>query len=153
MTATYLPAELSMRPHLRQEVSSSMASLHRMTELPIRSHNKEADWSSFCNNVFEQYLDDDDLFGLGNSQTRERSSSDDSVNLFDFSGSSEQSNHTAGTSPIPAWDSVAVSGAESLEAKQPRPQESENFWTKTLRAVVNIQGRAREKIRTCTCRS
>lgn len=111
-----------------------MASLHPPTELPIRPHNKDNDWSSFCHNVFEQYLDDDDLFGLGNSQTRERSSSDDSVNLFDLSGSSEQSNQTAGTSPVPAWEAAGLH-TPLLEAQQPKAQEGVDFWQKTLRAL------------------
>lgn len=112
-----------------------MASLHHQTSIPIRPHNKDSDWSSFCNNVFEEYLDDDDLFGIEANHSRNRSSSDDSrQNLFDFSGSSEQSNQTAGTSPIPSWDSAKVH-TPLLEAQQPQTKESLSFWQRKLKAL------------------
>lgn len=114
-----------------------MASLHQTTSIPIRPHNKDSDWSSFCNNVFEEYLDDDDLFGIDSHHSRNRSSSDDSgQNLFDFSGSSEQSNHTAGTSPIPSWEHAGLH-TPILEAQQPQAKESVGFWQRTLMALEN----------------
>lgn len=114
-----------------------MASIHQRTSIPIRPHNKDSDWSSFCNNVFEEYLDDDDLFGIDSHHSRNRSSSDDSgQNLFDFSGSSEQSNQTAGTSPIPSWDRAGLH-TPILEAQQPKAKESVGFWQRTLLALEN----------------
>ncbi|KAK5117028.1 hypothetical protein LTR62_006749 [Meristemomyces frigidus] len=103
--------------------------------IPIRSSNKEPEWSSICNNVFDQYLDSDDLFGF-DVEGRERNSSNDSVNLFDYStgSGSEQSQQTTGTSPIPSWDSVTVPGADHVDV-QPRAQEPVDFWTKTIRAL------------------
>nr|OQO27728.1 hypothetical protein B0A51_05519 [Rachicladosporium sp. CCFEE 5018] len=126
-----------------------MAYLQRPIQLPIRppSH-RETEWASFCNNVFDEYLDDDDLFGLGSSQNNERnSSSGDSVNLFDFSGSSEQSGHTAGTSPMPAWQSAA-GGAPLIEARQPKPEDSVDFWQKTLKALEQNAADSEQKQRT-----
>jgi hypothetical protein len=98
----------------------------------MRRSNKEPEWSSICNNVFDEYLDDDDLFGLEANQ-RDRSSSNDSVNLFDFSGSSEQSHQTEATSPIPSWEPPVKEPA--VEQRQPKPKEPVTFWTKTLRAL------------------
>ena len=112
-----------------------MASLQQPASLPIRSHNKDSDWSSFCNNVFEEYLDDDDLFGIGAHNSRRLSSSDDSgKNLFDFSGSSEQSNQTDGTSPIPSWEHAGLY-TPVLEAQQSQAKESVGFWQRTLMAL------------------
>ncbi|KXT13330.1 hypothetical protein AC579_6031 [Pseudocercospora musae] len=96
-----------------------------------RRTNKEPEWSSICNNVFDQYLDDDDLFGFGGQQ-RERSSSDESGNLFDFSGSSEQSHQTDATSPIPSW---SAEEQPITEAKQPKAKAPLDFWHKKLRAL------------------
>jgi hypothetical protein len=101
----------------------------------MRPHNKDSDWSSFCNNVFEEYLDDDDLFGIGAQDSRRLSSSDDSgKNLFDFSGSSEQSNQTDGTSPILSWEHAGLY-TPILEAQQPQAKESVGFWQRTLQAL------------------
>jgi hypothetical protein len=112
-----------------------MAYLQQPESLPIRSHNKDSDWSSFCNNVFEEYLDDDDLFGISAHNSRRLSSSDDSgKNLFDFSGSSEQSNQTDGTSPIPSWEHTGLY-TPILEAQQPQAKESVGFWQRTLMAL------------------
>jgi hypothetical protein len=112
-----------------------MTSLHQQTSILIRPHNKDSDWSSFCNNVFEEYLDDNDLFGIDSHHSRNRSSSDDSgQNLFDFSGSSEQSNQTAGTSPIPSWEHAGLR-TPTLEAQQPQAKESVGFWQRTLMAL------------------
>lgn len=122
-----------------------MALLRQPVQCQIRPSNKEPEWSSICNNVFDQYLDDDDLFGLGTGQQRDRSSSNDSANLFDlsgssvgFSGASEQSNNTSGTSPIPSWDApVYQSPVHRLahNAQQPQAKEPVNFWQKTLKAL------------------
>ncbi|KAK5722158.1 hypothetical protein LTR17_014350 [Elasticomyces elasticus] len=103
---------------------------------PMRPANKEPEWSSLCNNVLDQYLDNDDPFGF-DGDPLERTSSIDSCNLFDFStgSGSEQSHQTAGTSPFPSWEGVAVSGAEAIEAQQPVAKEPVDFWTKTLRAL------------------
>ncbi|OQN98533.1 hypothetical protein B0A48_15794 [Cryoendolithus antarcticus] len=125
-----------------------MAYLQLPIQLPIRppSH-KETEWASFCNNVFDEYLDVDDLFGLGGCRKQERnSSSDDSVNLFDFSGSSEQSGHTAGTSPLAAWQSAA-GGAPFIEARQPKPEASIDFWQKTLKALEQNAAESEQKQR------
>ncbi|EMC92094.1 hypothetical protein BAUCODRAFT_38119 [Baudoinia panamericana UAMH 10762] len=109
-------------------------------DIQIRPPNKEPEWSSICNNVFDQYLDTADLFGL-EPDPHERSSSNDSANLFDFSTGSEQSHQTAGTSPIPSWkhgSTNVIPGAEavmSIEARQPIAKEPLNFWAKTLRAL------------------
>ena len=97
----------------------------------MRHSNKEPEWSSLCNNVFDEYLDTDDPFGFEANHV-DRSSSNDSVNLFDFSGSSEQSHHTDATSPIPSCEYVH---GISIEARQPQAKEPVTFWTKTLRAL------------------
>ncbi|KAL1584770.1 hypothetical protein WHR41_06614 [Cladosporium halotolerans] len=124
-----------------------MASLHQQTSVPIRSSNKESDWSSFCNNVFEEYLDDDDLFAVEPRHSRDRSSSDDSgQHLFDFSGSSEQSNHTTGTSPIPSWEHAGLH-TPVLEAQQPKAQESVGFWKRTLKALEQNAAESEQKQR------
>lgn len=112
----------------------------------IRHHNKEPEWSSLCNNVFDQYLDGHDVLGLGNG-SRERSSSDDSVNLFDLSGSSEQSNRTAGTSPVPAWEYAPVPTTVQ-QAQQPQARESLDFWQKTLRALERNAAESEDKQKT-----
>lgn len=109
-----------------------MALISQQADYQIRHPNKEPEWSSICDNVFDQYLDTDDLFGFDTNQ-HGRSSSNDSVNLFDFSASSGQSHRTDATSPIPSWESV---GQERLvEAKQPTAKEPVTFWAKTLRAL------------------
>ena len=115
--------------HLRGE---NMALLRPRADSQIRRSNKEPEWSSICNNVFDQYLDTDDLFGF-EADHHESSSSNDSCNLFDFSGSSEQSHQTEATSPIPSWEPAVQQSA--LEAKQPKAKEPSDFWTKTLRAL------------------
>jgi hypothetical protein len=123
-------------------LTPAMASLQ---QLPIRSHNKDSDWSSFCNNVFEEYLDDDDLFGIGAHNSRRLSSSDDSgKNLFDFSGSSEQSNQTDGTSPIPSWEHAGLY-TPVLEAQQPQAKESVGFWQRTLMALEQNAAETEQK--------
>lgn len=109
-----------------------MALLSSRADYQIRHSNKEPEWSSICNNVFDQYLDTDDLFGF-EGDPRERSSSNDSVNLFDFSGSSEQSHQTEATSPIPSWEPTVQE--VRVEAKQPKAKEPVDFWTKTLKAL------------------
>ncbi|KAK5129591.1 hypothetical protein LTR08_003056 [Meristemomyces frigidus] len=111
-----------------------MAMLGRAIEYPIRHANKEPEWSSICNNVFDQYLDTDDLFGL-EADYPERSSSGESCNLFDFSTGSEQSHQTSGTSPIPPSEYNQTQGQRRLEAQQPQAKEPVDFWTKTLRAL------------------
>lgn len=122
-----------------------MASLQQQASLPIRSPNRDSDWSSFCNNVFEEYLDDDDLFGIGAHNSRRLSSSDDSgKNLFDFSGSSEQSNQTDGTSPIPAWEHAGLYNPV-LEAQQPQAKESVGFWQRTLMALEQNAAETEQK--------
>ncbi|KAK1081867.1 hypothetical protein LTR33_004330 [Friedmanniomyces endolithicus] len=113
-----------------------MALVGQAVDYSIRPSNKEPEWSSICKNVLDQYLDNDDPFGF-DSDHRERCSSNDSYNLFEFSAGSgsEQSHQTAGTSPLPSWEGVAVSGAEAIEAQQPVAKEPVDFWTKTLRAL------------------
>ncbi|CAK3943375.1 Hypothetical predicted protein [Lecanosticta acicola] len=111
-----------------------MAAVDRKSSYQIRPGNKEPEWSSLCNNVFDQYLNDDDIFAIGDSQ-RERSSSDGSGNLFDFSGSSEQSNQTNVTSPIPSWDDPPSTAGAKTEAKQPKAKAPGEFWTQKLRAL------------------
>lgn len=100
----------------------------------IRHSNKEPEWSSICNNVFDQYLDDDDVFGF-EAGGRERSSSDDFGDLFDSSTPSEQSRQTIGTSHIPSWEYRATQNIEIGETKQPKAKEPVDFWTKTVRAL------------------
>jgi len=123
----------------------SMASLRQPASVPVRPTNKDSDWSSFCNNVFEEYLDDDDLFGIGAHDSRRLSSSDDSgKNLFDFSGSSEQSNQTDGTSPIPSWEHAGLY-TPVLEAQQPQAKESVSFWQRTLMALEQNAAESEQK--------
>lgn len=140
----------------RARTSTAMALLGRPTDFPIRSCNKEQqapDWSSICNNVFDQYLDTtDDLFAF-DAGPRERSSSDDSGHLFEFSAGSgsEQSHPTHATSPLPSWQQQ-VSGAEVvIEARQPKAKEPGDFWTKTLRALERNAAQSeirQQKVRT-----
>lgn len=108
-----------------------MALTRHKSHFQLRPANKEPEWSSICNNVFNQYLDDGDLFGLG-VESRERSSSDDSLNLFDFSEASERSNQTDGTSPIPAWSPEKSSAPL---ARQPLAKAPTEFWHQKLRAL------------------
>ena len=127
-----------------------MAAVGRKGSYQIRPGNKEPEWSSLCNNVFDQYLDDDDIFGIDGS-SRERSSSDDSGHLFDFSGSSEQSNQTSVTSPIPSWDEPPSIAGAKTEAKQPKAKAPGEFWTKKLRALEQNAAeceRRQQKLRT-----
>lgn len=131
-----IPIDLLQRQQDSQAESHVLAQAASMASLPIRPHNKESDWSSFCNNVFEEYLDDDELFGIDSGYSHNSRSSDDSgQHLFDFSGSSEQSNHTAGTSPIPSCERVAGPLTPTLEAQQPQAKESVGFWQRKLRAL------------------
>jgi len=104
------------------------------TDYQIRPTNKEPEWSNICNNVFDQYLDNDDLFGfeVGHYQ---RSSSDESVNFFDFSTESEQSHQTSGTSPLDSWECDVSQRGGATVSRQPKAKESVDFWTKTLRAL------------------
>lgn len=108
-----------------------MALLHR-GDYQFRQANIEPDWSSICNNVFDEYLDSDDIFAFDADQ-RGRTSSNDSCNLFDFSGSSEQSHQTDATSPIPSWE-PAIQDVE-IEKQHPKPKEPLDFWQKKLKAL------------------
>lgn len=109
-----------------------MATIGRHNAHYGRPSNKEPEWSSICNNVLDEYLNDDDIFGFGTEQ-RGRSSSDDSVNFFDFSTASEQSsNQTSGTSPIPSWEPAQ---STAPEAQQPKAKVPLDFWHKKLRAL------------------
>ncbi|KAK4540163.1 hypothetical protein LTR36_009749 [Oleoguttula mirabilis] len=119
-----------------------MALLGQAVDYPMRHTNKEPEWSSLCNNVFDQYLDTDDLFGF-DADGPERSSSNDSGNLFDFSTGSEQSHQTSGTSPIPSWCNSEV--VETVEAQQPQAKEPVDFWTKTLRALEQNAAESEKK--------
>lgn len=117
-----------------------MALFGQAIDCPIRKSNKEPEWSSICNNVFDQYLDTDDLFGGFDAEGRGRSSSNDSGNLFEFSTGSEQSHQTGATSPIPFWEDELVVAKRVVrtpvvEAKQPKAQEPVDFWTKKLKAL------------------
>ncbi|CAK1357530.1 hypothetical protein CB0940_07740 [Cercospora beticola] len=107
-----------------------MAVTSRKSLNHMRPVNKEFDWDSIRDNVLEEYLGDDP-FGFGETQ-RERSSSDDSCQLFDFSGSSEQSNQTEATSPIPPWDPEE---STAPAACQPKAKAPSDFWHKKLRAL------------------
>lgn len=109
-----------------------MSLLSPRADYQIRHANKDPQWSSLCNNVFDQYLDTDDLFGFEPGHY-ERSSSNDSGNLFDFSGASEQSHQTDATSPIPSWEPGVQES--QVEAKQPKAKEPVDFWNKTLKAL------------------
>ncbi|KAK5164943.1 uncharacterized protein LTR77_009608 [Saxophila tyrrhenica] len=109
-----------------------MALLSPHTGYQIRRSNKEPEWSSICDNVFDQYLDTDDLFAFDTNQPG-RSSSNDSVNLFNFSASSGQSHRTDATSPIPSWEATAPE--HLIEARQPTAKEPVTFWKKTLHAL------------------
>lgn len=108
-----------------------MALLSSPAGCQIRHSNKEPEWSSICNNVFDEYLDTNDLFGLTTAHA-ERNSSEDSLNLFDFSGSSEQSHETEATSTH-SWDLPPHRSVVS--AVGPKAKESLNFWTKTVKAL------------------
>lgn len=141
-----LPHTIHIRD-LTPSAPPAMALTDRKSSVQIRPANKEPEWSSICNNVFDQYLDGDDLFGFGTEQ-RERSSSDDSRNLFDFSGSSEQSHRTDTTSPILSWTSESKS---STEARQPKAKAPVDFWHKKLRALEQNAAdceRRQQKLRT-----
>ncbi|KAI5359519.1 Putative developmental regulatory protein WetA [Septoria linicola] len=107
-----------------------MALTSRKSMVHMRSMDKEFDWNSIRDNVLEEYLGDDP-FGFS-EQRRERSSSDDSCQLFDFSGSSEQSAQTGATSPIPAWE---VEETRIPEARQPKAKVPTDFWHRKLRAL------------------
>ncbi|KAK3054584.1 hypothetical protein LTR09_004313 [Extremus antarcticus] len=109
-----------------------MAMISPQSNYHIRHSNKEPEWSSLCDNVFDQYLDSDDPFGFEANQ-QGRSSPNDSVNLFDFSASSEESHFTDATSPIPSWEPLQQE--KLVEARQPQAKEPVTFWTKTLRAL------------------
>lgn len=122
-----------------------MALLGQAVDYPTRHANKEPEWSNLCNNVFDQYLDTNDPFGFDVDRI-ERSSSNDSGNLFDFSTGSEQSHQTSGTSPIPSWCNSEV--VESVEAQQPQAKEPADFWTRTLRALEQNAAESEHKQRT-----
>ena len=108
-----------------------MAMLSR-ADYHFRQKNKEPEWSSICDNVFDQYLDHDDIFAFDADQ-RGRTSSNDSCNLFDFSGSSEQSHQTDATSPVPSWEPA---GQENeIEKQHPKPKAPVDFWQKTVKAL------------------
>ncbi|KAF2773792.1 hypothetical protein EJ03DRAFT_69064 [Teratosphaeria nubilosa] len=125
-----------------------MVLLGQATDYPKHLKNKEPEWEGICNNVLDQYLQDDDLFGF-DIGGRERSSSDDSGNLFDFSTGSEQSHRTDATSPIPSWDSAVIQSIEgATEAKQPVAKEPVDFWTKTLRALEQNAAESERKAHT-----
>ncbi|KAH9826207.1 regulatory protein [Teratosphaeria destructans] len=127
---------------------NAMALLGQATDFPMHLKNKGPEWEGICNNVLDQYLQDDDLFGL-DIGGRERSSSDDSGNLFDFSTGSEQSHRTDATSPIPSWDSAVIQSIEgATEAKQPVAKEPVDFWTKTLRALEQNAAESERKAHT-----
>ena len=98
----------------------------------FRPVNKEPEWSSICNNVFDQYLDHDDIFAFDADQ-RGRTSSNDSCNLFDFSGSSEQSHQTDATSPMPSWEPAAPD--VEIEKQHPKSKAPVDFWQKTVKAL------------------
>ena len=101
-------------------------------DYPFRQANKEPEWSSICDNVFDQYLDQDDPFAFDADQ-RGRTSSNDSRNLFDFSGSSEQSHQTDATSPDPSWG-LPVPEIE-IEKQHPKPKAPVDFWQRTVKAL------------------
>ena len=110
-----------------------MALLGSQSHYQIRQPNKEPEWSSICNNVFDEYLDANKLFGLA-PEHHERNSSSDSRNLFDFSGASEQSHETEATS-ISSHNWQLPSQYEVVPARQPQAKEPATFWEKTLRAL------------------
>ena len=112
-----------------------MALVNR-ADYQLRQTNKEPEWSGICNNVFDQYLDQhDDIFAFDADQQRGRSSSSDSCNLFDFSGSSEQSHQTDATSPIPSWEATVAVQDGGIEKQHPKPKEPLDFWQKKLKAL------------------
>ncbi|EME46455.1 hypothetical protein DOTSEDRAFT_70453 [Dothistroma septosporum NZE10] len=122
-----------------------MAAVDHKHSYHIRPTNKEPDFSSLCDNVFDQYLDGDDLFALDGIK-RERSSSDGSGNLFNFSGSSEQSNQTSVTSPIPSREEkYSVVESIETEAKQPKAKAPGDFWTRKLRALEQNAAECEER--------
>lgn len=106
----------------------------QLADTSIRYSNKEPEWSSICNNVFDQYLDEDDVFGF-EAGGCERSSSDNSGGLVDFSTGSEQSHPITATLLVPSCEFRGAQGVENGEAKQPKAKEPADFWTKTLRAL------------------
>lgn len=67
----------------------------------MRPSNKELDWFDPYDDFFDQCIDSD-LFQLSEN-TFEPSSSDDALNFFDLSGSSNEGDHTD-TSPMPNLD-------------------------------------------------
>lgn len=119
-----------------------MALLNPQPHCQIRYSNKEPEWSSICNNVFDEYLDTNDLFGLEQGQ-HERNSSNDSLNLFDFSGSSEQSHETEATSTH-SWEHTTQD--HNRVARQPKAKESLNFWTKKLRDLEQNAAESERKV-------
>ncbi|QIW94615.1 hypothetical protein AMS68_000133 [Peltaster fructicola] len=131
-----------------------MAVLRHMAYGQIRQPlNKESDWSGICDTVFDQYTNDDDVFGLS-AQQRQSTSSDNSANIFDYSISSGQSIHTTGTSPDPAWAEHVAMTAAAVEAmphvpytEQPQPKEGNTFWQKTLKALERNAVESEDKLR------
>lgn len=135
--------------------AEEMAVLRRMAYPQIRQHNnKETDWSGICDTVFDQYANDDDVFGLSNGQQRQSTSSDNSATVFDYSMSSGHSNHTTATSPDAAWAEHVAMTAAAVEymphvpyAEQPQAKESLGFWERTLKALERNAAESEDKHR------
>ena len=107
---------------------------HEVFETKNRSANKEPEWSSICNKVFDEFADTKDIFAL--EDLREKSSSDGSINLCDLSGSSDRSHLTDRTSPMPSWcNSATVAEGVWVEKQYPRPKEPVDFWTQKVAAL------------------
>ncbi|KAH7053102.1 hypothetical protein B0J12DRAFT_571014 [Macrophomina phaseolina] len=71
-------------------------------DLPIRPADKESSWPVPYDQLFDQYVEAD-LLDLSSDNTGEGTNSDDLVNFFDISSSSNGS-AAAKTSPMPNWD-------------------------------------------------
>ncbi|KAJ9624800.1 hypothetical protein H2203_004750 [Taxawa tesnikishii (nom. ined.)] len=94
-----------------------MALFENQNSYLIRSANKEPDFSTVYDDLFDQYVDTDH-FNFGGSPLERRSSDDLSSNAHDLLGSSNDSN-PADSSPHTSWDASQAA--------------SDEFWENTLR--------------------
>lgn len=120
-----------------------MALFENQNSYLIRSANKEPDFSTVYDDLFDQYVDTDH-FNFGGSPLERRSSDDLSSNAHDLLGSSNDSN-PADSSPHTSWDASQAA--------------SDEFWENTLRcfqqkvAVSEQRGRTTSRSEDCRAAS
>ncbi|KAF2726202.1 hypothetical protein K431DRAFT_213993 [Polychaeton citri CBS 116435] len=144
--------------------------LHEASQNRPAATNRAPDWSSLCNNVFDEYVVSDDFFALADtSDSRGRINSDHSLDLFDFSAGSEQSNgtaDTAATSPILTWSGAHATSHPAAEGNlyaaepdlhqnlpggntpvtdQPEPKKPLGFWGRTLKVLERTAAKNEDK--------